>query len=569
MQSSLHLRVWPALFFLMLLAGTRLAGVASQEMSPRIFAITFLGPLIAQALVVFWWLLFSRARLADRFLVPLVVAGAGFASLKLSHYSVQSLVFAFYIQPVAVGAFLVAVLVLSRFERRFAAWTATLISAALFATWPFVRNEGFTGDFQSSFHWRWTPTAEDLYLAKMARVKDADVTAPWRTVGAIKWPAFRGPNRDGVVLGVKLAEDWKANPPRQIWRNPIGPGWSSFAAAGDLIFTQEQRGEKEAVVCYDAETGKEVWHHEDSARFFEPVAGAGPRATPTLEPGALYALGATGVLCRLDPATGTAKWSRELQTDLELPKAPMWGFSASPLVTHGLVIVHGGVEGTKKGYLVAYDAETGDLRWKVEVGDHSYSSPQLSTVAGQECVLMVTNAGLTAHEPKTGKMLWSHDWMFEGYRVVQPQVIDRASVLLGTSVGSGTRRLDIADGTAKEAWTTQAMRPGFNDFVVHHGYLYGIDNNFLACIDLKTGEKKWKDGRYGNGEILLLPDANQLLVISERGELVLLRTNPERREEVARHPVLTGKTWNHPVLVGNRVYVRNGEEAACFELPTK
>jgi outer membrane protein assembly factor BamB len=227
-----------------------------------------------------------------------------------------------------------------------------------------------------------------------------------------------------------------------------------------------------------------------------------------------------------------------------------------------------------KGQILAFDVQNGEPRWSAPTGDHSYSSPQLATLAGQECVLMATNTGMSAHEPKTGKTLWTYEWKYEGYRVLQPLVLGTNRVLLATGVGSGpvggTRCLEVAaDGTISYPWTSQAMKPGFNDFVADRGSLFGVDNNILACIDLETGAKKWKDGRYGNGELLLLPDAHQILVLAERGDLVLLRANPEKREELARVPVLKGKTWNHPILVGNRVYIRNGEEAACFELKTQ
>jgi outer membrane protein assembly factor BamB len=243
----------------------------------------------------------------------------------------------------------------------------------------------------------------------------------------------------------------------------------------------------------------------------------------------------------------------------------MWGFSSSPLVANGCVIVHAG--GTDDKGTLAYDAQTGDLRWGAPAGDHSYSSPQLATVAGRESVLMLTNTGLHAYDPLTGQVQWDHEWKFNLYRVVQPLVVDDSSVLLGTMVGAGTRRIDLApNGKPTARWTSLALKPGFNDYVAHHGHLFGFDNNIFACLDLETGAKKWKDGRYGNGQVLLLPDGDQLLVISEKGELVLLRANPEKHEELARFSALQGKTWNHPVLVRNRLYVRNGEEAACFEL---
>ncbi len=221
--------------------------------------------------------------------------------------------------------------------------------------------------------------------------------------------------------------------------------------------------------------------------------------------------------------------------------------------------------------MLAYDVETGHLRWTSPTGDHSYSSPQLSTVNGKQCVLMLTNTGITFVDPADGKLLGKHDWDYFGYRVVQPLVLDGSSVLLGGGLEAGTQRIEVRwDGeqfATETSWMSSRMRPDFNDSVAHDGYLYGFDNNIFACVDIATGERMWKRGRYGNGQVLLLPVADQLLVISETGELVLLRATPKKLVELARYQVLDGRTWNHPVLVGDRLYVRNSKEAACFEVP--
>jgi len=223
--------------------------------------------------------------------------------------------------------------------------------------------------------------------------------------------------------------------------------------------------------------------------------------------------------------------------------------------------------------LLAFDAATGEPRWTATAGNSSYSSPQLAKLAGREVVLFWGQTGLTAVDAPTGKPAWNYDWLFQGYRVIQPLLLSETSMLLGTGMGEGTRRVELvpAKGAGEvkfeDRWTSHDMKPDFNDFVAFDGALYGLDHNILCCVDLATGTKKWKNGRYGNGQILLLPDAGQLLVLTEQGELVLIQANPSKLDEVARAKVLEGKTWNHPVLVGNRVYVRNAEEAACFEVP--
>lgn len=564
------LRLWPAAFLLVLLGVTRLLDLAFEEMPPQLYAVLFFGPLAATTLTVLWWLLFSRSPWRARLLAFALVAAGGVASVFLAHETARGMVFMFFTMPIATATFLGTLLVLGWFNRGAGTWGAVIATLAVFAAADLVRNQGFSGDFKTTFDWRWKASAAERYLAKRQASAPAKPASAAGELGVVGWPGFRGAKRDSVVTGTRLVEDWKAHPPKEVWRREVGPGWSSFALAGSLLFTQEQRDKLEAVVCWDANSGAEVWSYEYPARFWEAIAGEGPRATPTLHDGALYTLGADGALCRLEPRTGKLVWTRDLKADADRTP-PMWGFSSSPLIIDGMVIVHAGGEGDKG--LLAYDAQTGSPRWQAPADGHSYSSPHLATIAGKPVILMLTNAGLTAHDPATGKIQWQHDWKFDNYRALQPLVFGDTSILLGTMIGSGTRRIDLQleGGEVKiaERWTTLALRPGFNDYVAHKGHLFGFDNNIFACIDLEAGKKKWKDGRYGTGQVLLLPDADQLLVISEKGELVLLRANPERHEELTRFQALSGKTWNHPILVGNRLYLRNGEEAACFEMAVR
>src|SRR5262245_55349475 len=206
-----------------------------------------------------------------------------------------------------------------------------------------------------------------------------------------------------------IATNWSEHPPRQLWKVPIGPGWSSFAVAGNLLFTQEQRGPMEAVVCYDAATGREIWNHQYAARLEDPMGGPGPRATPTLANGGLFVVGATGWFLRLNPATGAVVWQQDLK-EAAGRLAPLWGFAGSTLVIGSNVVVcAGGKDG--KG-LLAFDVETGALRWSVATGEETYTSPQLNSIAGEELVLMVSNDGLVMVEPASGKVRLNYEWKF-------------------------------------------------------------------------------------------------------------------------------------------------------------
>jgi outer membrane protein assembly factor BamB len=350
-----------------------------------------------------------------------------------------------------------------------------------------------------------------------------------------------------------------------MWRRPVGPGWSSFAVNGGRFYTQEQRGNEEIVACYDVATGKPIWRHRDAVRFWESVGGPGPRATPTLSNGRLYALGATGVMNVLDESTGSVVWSRNAVSDTGA-KIPGWGISGSPLVVGDLVIV------AASGSLVAYDLASGTPRWFGPRGANSYSSPQLVTVDGAQQIVLMTSTGATSVALADGKVLWNHEWPSDT-RILQPALTADGEFMISVGDGmggSGIRRIAVKQGssgwTTEERWTSEDLISNFNDFVIHKGHAFGFDYGTVACIDLKDGKRKWKGGRYGYGQLVLLPDQDLLLVLSEKGELALVKADPAQFTEVGRFPAIEGKTWNHPVLVGDIVLVRNDHEMAAFRL---
>ncbi len=409
--------------------------------------------------------------------------------------------------------------------------------------------------------------AAEAISATSEPVAAEPATLPAAAVAAAsdaEWPGFRGPQRDSVVRGVRIDPDWAASPPVELWRRPIGPGWSSFAVRGDRLYTQEQRGEEEVVSCYGAATGEPIWIHRDATRFWEANAGAGPRSTPTLHGERVYTLGATGTLNALDAADGRVVWSRNAATDAQV-EVPFWGFAGSPLVVGDLVVV------AVSGRLVAYGRDSGEPRWSGPETRGSYSSPHLVTLDGVPQILMMNGAGIASYGPADGTRLWEH--ALPGAVIVQPALTADGGLLIstnGSAGGDGVHRVSAAHGpggwTAEKSWTSIGLKPYFNDLVVHEGHAYGFDGRILACIDLGGGERKWKGGRYGHGQMLLLPEQDLLLVLSEEGELVLVKASPDSFTELARRPAIQGKTWNHPVLVGDLLLVRNSEEMAAFRL---
>ena len=611
------LRLWPGIVLVALQWAFRFVVPA---IFPAAAMYGVLGGLLAGVAVIVWWMFFSRAPWSERLIVAAVIALALVATPYVLHESIaggmMGMMFYIYVIPglcLALVAWAVASRRLPSGLRRPAMVAAILLACGV---WTLARTEGMDGEGRSDLEWRWTPSIEERLLAErgaeLARLPPpvvaradasrpgpaavpaqapgaaappvyppaeeaapapapqpaavAEVTPPAAPAVApapdAVWPGFRGPRRDGVARGVRIATDWASSPPVELWRRPIGPGWSSFAVSGDLVYTQEQRGEHEVVACYRLSTGEPVWSHSDPARFWESNAGAGPRATPTLAGGRVYTFGATGIVNALDAADGTLLWTRNAATDTRRD-VPGWGFSSSPLVVGDVVVV------AAAGTAAAYDAATGETRWLGPDGGGGYSSPHLVTVDGVAQVVLMGGPGASSFAPADGKLLWRHP-MESGTRIVQPAVTPDGDLLLSVGDGHGMLRVALAHAesgwTAAERWSSIGLKPYFNDFVVHEGHAYGFDGSMLAAIDVATGKRKWKGGRYGHGQLVLLPDQDLLLVLSEDGELALVAASADAFAELARVPAIDGKTWNHPVLAGDVLLVRNGQEMAAFRL---
>lgn len=544
-----------------------------------------LASVVAGLGVLGWWLFFSRAQWSERLgaLAVLIVVIA--VTRLVAHPSIQGagMGMLLYIATVPTWslALVIGALVASRLSSR--GRIAALASAIVvcMAPWTMVRTSGVTAD-GSEYHWRWTPTPEDRLLAQSdlvppARGPEVQESKEVQDVPEVQgakapgvqgppdWPGFRGALRDGIVRGTRINTNWSTSPPTQLWRRPIGPGWSSFAVQGDLIYTQEQRGDDELVTCYRLSTGEPVWGHRDPVRFWESNGGAGPRATPTIHEGRVYAFGATGILNALDATTGARLWSRAVTDDTQRP-LPIWGFSSSPLVINDIVIV------ATAGTLAAYDRLSGAHRWTGPSYGGSYSSPHRVTFDGVEQVVLLGGPGAISVNPADGAVLWTHEW--ESGPIVQPALTADGDILvnaIASTGGLGIRRLHVSrtGGTwvIEERWTSNGLKPYFNDFVVHKGHGYGFDGSILSAVDLADGKRKWKGGRFGNGQLILLADQDLLLVVSEEGELALVSATPDQFTEIARIPALDGKTWNHPVVVGDTLLLRNGEEMKAFRLP--
>lgn len=375
------------------------------------------------------------------------------------------------------------------------------------------------------------------------------------------WIGFRGGARDGHYRQQPILTNWPSNGLQPIWKQPVGTGYASFVAANGRAFTIEQRGSQEVVSAYDVATGREIWTHAWDRSF--GGSKAGPRATPAWHDGIVYALGATGELRALAEEDGRQVWRTDILEDADAGNLE-WGVAASPLVVDGTVVVLPGGGNGKS--LAAYDRRTGRPVWSALDDEASYSSPMLTTIGGVRQIVVLTASRVVGVTPDRGDLLWEFPWPY-GQNPSQPLILgDR--VFVSTSSGGGAVMIQLArDGarfTARELWRTNRMKNNFTSSVYHDGFIYGLDEFILACIDAATGDLKWKGGRYGYGQVMLAD--GHLIVVTEDGELALVRAAPASHQEVVRFPALEGQTYNHPAIVDGTLLVRNGAEMAAFDL---
>lgn len=502
------IRWWPAAL-LVILASAAIVWVrlhADWPFQKRNLTSTVIG-LITAILLVLWWTCFSRARKGLRWGVVLGLIGL------------------------------------------------VVAAAALF------RIRGVSGDLAPVLEFRWKSRA-------LSAAPASAVSTP-QTIGEparASFPQFLGPDRNGVLPGPKLDTNWTAHPPVVVWRQKVGPAWSGFAVVGEVCLTQEQRGEEECVAAYDLATGRQLWQQADPARYHTTIAGEGPRATPTVSSNRVLTCGSTGLLNCFDLATGKRLWTRDVVSESG-GKVPEWGFASSPLLVDGRVIVHGGAGSGR--LLLAFHAEDGRPAWSGGTVNPSYASPILATLAGVTQVLAFTRATISGFDPATGARLWELPWQSRDVVCSSPVVADSNRVVFSSAYGFGSQLIEIAaDATgqlsARQVWKTIRMKSKFGHLFIREHCLFGLDDGILACVDLEDGAQRWKEGRYGHGQGLLVGEF--YLLMAESGELVLLRPTRDAPNEVTRFRVFHSKTWNPIALAGDFLLVRNDQEAACLRL---
>ncbi len=439
------------------------------------------------------------------------------------------------------------------------------------------RVERLDSELKPQFRLRWTPEIE-LPTSRgttLSQAADQDQRFVSRETD---FPQFLGKNRDGILDGLAIDPDWDASPPEILWKQAIGDGWSGFAVTGDVAITMEQRDDQEWVSAYSIVDGQLLWHYAIPALHTHVAGGSGPRSTPTIANDRVYACSAVSQLACLNLFTGERIWSQELSeigavTQGEFEQLVAWGRAGSPLLVNDLVVVPFGGKADDAQPIIAFKAESGEEVWRGGQGQISYGSPILVEIQGVPQILLLGEDHLAAYAPDTGTELWRIPWpgvSNANASVSQPIVLNSNEVFLSKGYGQGARltKVSLVDGKwqTQTVWDNQrVLRTKFTSCVAHAGYVYGLSDGILECISLATGERQWKKGRYRHGQLLLVGE--HLLISSEGGEIVLVKATPDEFVELDKFPVIGDITWNTLTLSGDRLLIRNSDEAACVRIP--
>lgn len=488
--------------------------------------------------------------------------------------NVMTLIMAF-IAAMALFVWFVAVSTYPRWLR-IGSVVAVAIPIALFFT--FNKIERVSGSLIPAFRPRFSPPRDATIAKASVDSTQADNLVDLVTTTPDDFPQFLGPDRNLVLPNVQLERDWAKHPPKLVWKQPIGAGWSAFAVVNGFAVTLEQRGDEELVTCYEVATGKLRWAHTESGRHETVLGGVGPRSTPTIHKGNVYVTTVFGKLLCLDGATGEPRWSVDLVkkfgTDPATDAAEIaWGRSGSPLIVDDWVVVPAGGPPGKAVTLAAFRQTDGELVWQGGSTQISYASPILATLQGVRQILSVNEGDISSHDPETGKVLWQAPWPGDSSgsaTVSQPHPIGEDRVLLSKGYSVGVQVLQLARNdnswTANVAWESpRFLRTKYTNIAIKDGFAYGLNDGLLECIDLTAEKPAWRGKRFGHGQVLLVGDS--LLVMTENtGEVILVDASPEKYQELGRFTALTGQTWNNLCLTGKYLLVRNSEEAACYEI---
>lgn len=382
-------------------------------------------------------------------------------------------------------------------------------------------------------------------LATAAPGWAANAAANNQTLG---WPHFRGPNRDGIATEKDALAGLTSDGPKQAWKASLGTGFTSIAIANGMALSSGNKDDQDTVYCLDATTGKPAWTYSYPAKLDPNSYEGGPNATPAVAGSSVYVFAKDGTVVCLDFKSGKEAWKKNVAQEVGAAP-PGWGFSGSPTVIGNGLFLNLGHHG------VCIDRQSGKVVWKSGGDKSGYATP--IPVTGGKALLMFTSNSLSMVGAGDGQVLWRHDWTTNyGVNSADPIVLG-TQIFISTGYDYGCALLDFGASKPREIWRTKVMRNHFNACVAIDGSLYGFDDSTLKCIDWATGAQKWAQGGLGKGSLIAAD--GKLIILSEKGELVIADAAPGGFKELCRSQVLTGKCWTSPAIAGGRIYARNAK----------
>jgi outer membrane protein assembly factor BamB len=379
------------------------------------------------------------------------------------------------------------------------------------------------------------------------------------------WPQWRGPKQDGISRETGLLAKWPADGPKQLWRVPLGNGFSAISVVGDRAYTCFGSTEGEFAASLNVVDGKTIWKVRLGDLYQNGDYGDGPRATPTVESGLVYVLGGKGALMCIDAAKGTQIWTADL-LKIRDGKATEYGFSASPVIVGNNVLAVVGAGSGKS--LVAFDKKSGKPVWSSLDDRIGYSTPHEVTAGGVPQLVVLTGQALVSVSPADGKEFWRQEWKTELDANVATPITTESKLFVSTgySTGCALFQLSASGGkpTVEKVWANKEMKNYFATSVLWEGYLYGFDNNKFACQDLKTGKVKWRASGFNRGSLIIAD--GKLIILGMSGNLALAEPSPQAFKSISKFQFSTERTWTVPTVSGGRLYVRDEKELACYSL---
>lgn len=375
------------------------------------------------------------------------------------------------------------------------------------------------------------------------------------------WYRWRGPNADGISKETGWSTQWPAEGPKQLWKAKVGVGFASFAVSQGRVFITGNTKDTDNIFCFDANSGAEVWKYSYAAKLDPKYYEGGTSATPTVDGDRVYTFSKRGVVHCLDAAKGTVVWTKNLAEEVKA-KMPTWGFAGSVFIEGDLAILNVGTAGA------ALDKKTGKVVWSSGEAESGYSTPVPFDAGGERAVLLAIKQSVVALRVKDGKELWSYPWKTEYDVNAADPVVAGTKVFVSSGYNHGGALLDVSSGQPKLVWENKNMRNQFNSSVLWQGHLYGVDENQLRCLVFDTGEVKWTEKSVGKGSLMLAD--GKLIVLSDKGELLLAEAAPAGFKPLARAQVLGGKCWTTPVLANGKIYCRNAAgDVVCVNVSGK